>query len=41
MFYKISFYPQVKQWPSITYKQGIYELLQELPSDLGLMILAN
>ena len=41
MLYKISFSPQVKQWPSIIYKQGTQDFLQELPNDLGLMILGN
>ena len=41
MFYRIFFSPQVKQWPSFTCKQGTYELLQELPNDLGLLILEN
>ena len=35
--------PQVKRCTSetITYKQGIYELPQELPNDLRLRILGN
>ena len=33
--------PQVKQCAVITYKQGIYELPDKLPTDLRLTILAN
>ena len=41
MFYQISLSPQVKQWPIITYKYGIYKLPQELPNDVRLRILGN
>ena len=33
--------PQVKRWPIITYKHGIYELPHKLPNDLRLTILGN
>ena len=35
MFYQIFLSPQVKRWAIITYKHGIYELVHELPNDLG------
>ena len=41
MSYQIFLSPQVKRWAIITYKQGIYELPQELPNDLRLRILGN
>ena len=41
MFYQIFFSPQVKRPSIITNKQGIYELLHNLPNDLGLNILGN
>ena len=34
MFYQIFVSPQVKKWPIVTYKHGIYELPHELPHDL-------
>ena len=34
LFYQIFLSPQVKQWATITYKHGIYELPHELPNDL-------
>ena len=34
MFYQILLSPQVKQWAIITYKHGIYELLNELLNDV-------
>ena len=37
MFYQIFLSPQVKRWVIITYKDGIYEL----PNDLRLRILEN
>ena len=33
MFYQISFSPQVKRCPIITYKHGIYELPHKWPND--------
>ena len=36
MFYQIFLSPQVKRWTIITRKDGIYELLHELPNDLRL-----
>ena len=33
--------PQVKRWLIITYKHGIYELLQELGNDLKLRNFGN
>ena len=36
MFYQILLSPQVKRWAIITYKDGIYELPQDLPNDLRL-----
>ena len=41
MFYQIFLSPQVKRWPIITYKHGIYELTQPLPNDLRLRISGN
>ena len=41
MFYQIFLPPQVKRWPIITYKHGIYVLPQELPNNLRLKILGN
>ena len=38
MLYQIFFSPQVKQSVIISGKQGIYELLNELPNDLRLRI---
>ena len=40
MFYQIIFSPQVKRC-IITYKNGVCELPQELPNDLGLRVLGN
>ena len=39
MFHQIFLSPQVKRCAIITYKNGIYELSQELSSDLRLTIL--
>ena len=41
MFYEIFLSPQVKQCVIITYKNGIYELPDELPNDLRLRTLGN
>ena len=41
MFYKIFLSPQLKRWVIITYKHGIYELPQELPHDLRVIIIGN
>ena len=41
MFYQIFLSPQVKRWPIITYKHGIYELPQQLPNNLKLRISGN
>ena len=41
MFYQIFLSPQVKGWAIITYKHGIYELIQELQSSLRLGVLGN
>ena len=41
MFYQIFVSPQMKQWATIAYKQGIYELPHELPNDLRLTTLEN
>ena len=41
MFYHIFLSPQVKRLAIIIYKYGIYELLHELPNDVGLNILGN
>ena len=41
MFYQIFLSQQVKRWVIITYKNGIYELPQELPNDIRLKILRN
>ena len=41
MFYQIFASPQEKQCVIATYKDGMYELPQELPNDLGLRILGN
>ena len=37
VFYQIFLSPQGERWAIITYKDGIYEL----PNDLGLRILGN
>ena len=37
----IFFSPQVKRFPIITYKYGIYEFPHALPNDLKLRILEN
>ena len=41
MFYEIFLSPQVKQCVIITYKNGIYELPDELPNDLRLRTLGK
>ena len=41
MFYPIFLSPQVKRWVTITHKQGIYKLPNELPNDLRLKKLGN
>ena len=41
MFYQIFLSPQVIQYAIITYKHGIYELLNKLPNDLRLRKLGN
>ena len=41
MFYQIFLSPQVKRWPIITYKHGIYEWPYELPNYFRLTILGN
>ena len=41
MFYQIIFSPQVKRCAIITYKDDIYDLPQELPNDITLMIWEN
>ena len=41
MFYKVFFWPQVKQSVIISNKHGIYKLTHELPDDLRLKILGN
>ena len=41
MSYQIVLSPQVKWWAIITYKHGIYRLLQELLNDLRPRILGN
>ena len=41
MFYQIFFSPQVKRLAIITYKDGIYELLHDLPHDLRPRIVGN
>ena len=41
MFHQISLSLQVKRSAIIRNKYGIYELSQELPSDLKLVILGN
>ena len=35
MFYQIFLSPQVKRFAIIIYKDGLYELLHELPNDLA------
>ena len=39
MIYQIFLLPQAKQCAIITYKHGIYELPNELPKDLRVVIL--
>ena len=34
MFYQLFLSPQVKRWAIITFKNGIYQLPDELPHDL-------
>ena len=41
MFHQILLSPQVKRWAIITYKHGIYELPNELPSALRRRMLGN
>ena len=41
MFYEIFLSPQVKQCVIITYKNGIYELPDQLPNDLRLRTLGK
>ena len=41
MLYQIALSSQVKRWAIITYKDGIYELPDELRNDLRLRILVN
>ena len=41
MFYQIVLSPQVKRCVIVTYKYGIYEFPDELPSDLRFRILGN
>ena len=41
MFYEIFLSPQVKQCVIITYKNGTYELPDELPNDLRLRTLGK
>ena len=41
MFYQIFFSPQIKRRAIVSNKQGVYELLHELPDDLKLRILGS
>ena len=40
-FYQLFLSPEVKQSVIISNKQGVYEMLHELPNDLRLSILGN